>query len=70
MFPITLHAIKVYGNNEGCSSAGTNWKNDLVMSFTDMTASITFGDLTSQSDSSCVVSSAQFSNETSISPLN
>ena len=46
MFPTTLHTFKVYGNNEGCSPAGTDWKTDYVMSFTDMTATITFGDLT------------------------
>lgn len=46
MFPTTLHTFKVYGNNEGCSSTGVSWKADYSMALTDMTATITFGDIT------------------------
>ena len=46
MFPTTLHTFKVYGNNEGCSSTGGVRKSDYLMTLTDMTATITFGDLT------------------------
>lgn len=59
MFPTVLNTFKVYGNNEGCASPGVNWKFDYSMVLTDMTSTITFGDLTVKTDSSCLVTSAE-----------
>ena len=69
MFPTTLSAFKVYGNNEGSLSPGVNWKSDYSMSLTDMISTITFGDLTIKTDSSCSVSTAEILGAIEILPL-
>ena len=69
MFPTVLNAFKIYGNNEGCSSTGVNWKSDYSMVLNDMTSTINFGDLTVKTDSSCSVSSAEILGASEIYPL-
>ena len=71
MFPKTLSAFKVYGNNEGCLSAGVSLKSDLSMLLTPMATTITFGGsspFTTYSDSSCDVSTAEIQNASLIYP--
>ena len=46
MFPKTLSAFKIYGNNEGCLTPGISLKTDLSMALTNMVSVIAFGDLT------------------------
>ena len=72
MFPRTLSAFKLYGNNEGCLTPGVSLKSDLSMSLTDMGSAITFvqtAPFTTYTDSSCDVTNAEIQSVSSIYPL-